>query len=220
MCSTKPLIQTPRRYTPYILWLVSRLYSHLPELGGLRGTVTRLFLLPARSQRQGYELAEVQTPLAGRRIVGLVVFGQQSHRILTNVPYIVVGQGLSGATFKLFFLDPHYNPLFYVQTFLLAGNHIVLDCPVIFGLPLIFTNRGLRYYFSIMAMLLMLLTNFLPNLPSAMATSSNHFLSFRPLQLPSILLLSSGTLSRKVPSGWWLRRRVSLRWLFSPRFFS
>jgi hypothetical protein len=95
--------------------------------------------------------------------VSAVVFLQLCVRILWNAPYIMVGKGLSDTTITLFFLDPLYNPWFYVQKFLFAGIHVPLTVLLLVGLPVVLKNRDILYYFVVMATLLLLLTNFLPN---------------------------------------------------------
>ena len=102
-------------------------------------------------------------------IVGMAVSLQLSRRIVLNFPYIVVGKGLSDAGFTLFFLSPSYDPWFYMQYFLFAGNHFIMTVLVILGGPLVLTNRDIRFYYSLMIVLLVLLTNFIPNLSTRYA---------------------------------------------------
>lgn len=95
-------------------------------------------------------------------IVVSVVALQLSRRVLLNFPYIVVGTGLSTESFTLFFLNPMYDPWFYIQNFLFSGNHIVLTILIILGFPRVFKDQGVRYNLILLGVLLMLLTNLLP----------------------------------------------------------
>jgi hypothetical protein len=96
-------------------------------------------------------------------MISVVVILQFSRRILLNIPYIVVGKGLSGAGFKLFFLDPMYDPWFYLENFLLSGNHLILTAIIIIGVPLIAINAGIRYYTMLLIVVIILLNNLMPN---------------------------------------------------------
>ncbi|GEM_PF-1680549 len=100
----------------------------------------------------------------GLGAAGLTVFAQLIRRNLSNVTYIMVGAGLSGKIFELAFLSPLYNPLFYVQTFLFDGNHLLLTILVLIGLPFIFANTEARYFFIVLFVMLILLTNFFPEI--------------------------------------------------------
>ncbi len=99
---------------------------------------------------------------AGLIAAGLAVFVQLIRRNLSNVMYIMVGAGLTGKIFQLAFLSPLYSPWFYVQNFLFDGNHILLTLFTVCGLPFIFANTEARYFFIILFVLLMLLTNLFP----------------------------------------------------------
>lgn len=123
-------------------------------------------------------------------IVGLAVILQLSRRILSNVSYIIVGKGVSGESFRFFFLDPLYNPWFYIQNLLFAGNYIVLTILVLLGLPLIFKDQGIRYYFTLLVLLLVLLTNLLPHQSTRYAYFLQPFLIL-PAVAIAICLASS-----------------------------
>ena len=100
----------------------------------------------------------------GLAVAGFTIFAQLIRRNLSNVMYIMVGAGLSGKIFELAFLSPLYNPLFYVQTFLFDGNHLMLTILVLVGLPFIFANTEARYFFIILFVMMLLLTNFFPEI--------------------------------------------------------
>jgi hypothetical protein len=114
-------------------------------------------------------------------IVCAVIFLQLCYRILSNVPYIVVGKGLSDTTITLFFLNPLYDPWFYLETFLFSGIHTPMTVMLIIGLPLICKYPYMTYYFIVLCTPLLLMTNFLPN-------QSIRYIYF--LQ-PYLILLSS-----------------------------
>jgi hypothetical protein len=109
-------------------------------------------------------------------MISVVVILQFSRRILLNIPYIVVGKGLSDAGFTLFFLNPMYDPWFYLKDFLLSGNHLILTAIIIIGIPLIVVNAGIRYYTSLLVVVIILLNNLVPNLSTRYAYFSQPFL--------------------------------------------
>jgi uncharacterized membrane protein len=109
-------------------------------------------------------------------MISIVVILQFSRRILLNVPYIVVGKGLSDAGFKLFFIDPMYDPWFYLENFLLSGNHFILTAIIIIGIPLIISNAAIRYHFTLLIVVVILLNNLIPNLSTRYAYFVQPFL--------------------------------------------
>jgi hypothetical protein len=131
-------------------------------------------------------------------LIVVVVGAQMSHRILSNVPYIVVGKGLSGATFTLAFLDPMYDPWFYVQNFLLAGTNLVLTLVLIAGLPFLVRHPATRYYGVLLLVLVGLLTNLLPNL----SVRYIYFaLPFMLLPAAALVVMGVSALWQMLPDG-------------------
>jgi hypothetical protein len=128
-----------------------------------------------------------------------VVILQFSRRILLNIPYIVVGKGLSDAGFKLFFLDPMYDPWFYLENFLLSGNHLILTVVIIIGMPLIISNSATRYCITLLIVVIILLNNLIPNLSTRYA----YFVQ------PFLILAASAILMRS----------ISFIWILCGRFF-
>jgi hypothetical protein len=94
----------------------------------------------------------------------LAVFFQQSRRILYQMPpHLIVGSGVSDiSTPTLFFLDPGYDPLFYIKNFLWAENHVTLTVLFILGIFWVTRERGLAYFYTLLLSILFLMTNLLP----------------------------------------------------------
>ena len=94
----------------------------------------------------------------------LAVFFQQSRRILYQMPpHLIVGSGVSDiSTPTLFFLDPGYDPLFYIKNFLWAENHVILTVLLILGVFWVTRERGLAYFYTLLLSILFLMTNLLP----------------------------------------------------------
>lgn len=86
-----------------------------------------------------------------------------ANRFLQADRYIVVGTGLMGATLSLNFLDPLYNPGFYVDHFFLLENNTICSLIMLLGLPLIFYHRALRYLYILITSLFLMETNLFPN---------------------------------------------------------
>lgn len=95
--------------------------------------------------------------------VGMVVLIQLAFRTLTNAPYMMVGQGLSGQVIKLAFLDPLYNGWYYFQNYLFSGNHFVLTLLILAGILFAAKDKGIRFCLIILMGILIMFTNFLPN---------------------------------------------------------
>ncbi len=127
-------------------------------------------------------------------IISLAVMVQLGRRILLNYPYIVVGKGLSGATFSLAFTEPFYTPWFYLQNFLFSGDHLLLSLLVLLGLPFLVKDRSARYFCILLWLLLTFLTNLMPNV-------SLRYVYFL---LPFLILPASAIVLHVVSSVWQL----------------
>jgi hypothetical protein len=90
---------------------------------------------------------------------GVIVLIQLAHRTYWSVPFMILGSGLSDATFKLMFLTQVYNPWYYINNFLLTQNHIFLTALTLIGLPIILINRELRYIFILLVSVLFFFSN-------------------------------------------------------------
>jgi hypothetical protein len=96
-------------------------------------------------------------------LVGVAVVVQLSRRILLQLPYLVVGTGLSDVSLPtLYFLDPMYDPTFYIKNFLWLENNALLTLFLIGGLPFFFKRGELSYYCTLLFSLLFIMTNLLP----------------------------------------------------------
>jgi 4-amino-4-deoxy-L-arabinose transferase-like glycosyltransferase len=97
-------------------------------------------------------------------LVSLVVGGQLIRRLLLQVSYLVIGQGLSDVSLPtLYFLDPMYEPTFYLKNFLWLENNVLLTLLVVGTLPALFRHPGFAYYCMLLFSVTFLMTNTLPN---------------------------------------------------------
>jgi hypothetical protein len=108
--------------------------------------------------------------------IGAVVVAQYCSRMLAGAPYLQVGSGLSNLTGpSLFFLNPGYQPMFYVDKLLLSENHVFFTLMIVAGLPFLWRHSGYRYVVVLVATLFILHTNFLA------ALSPRYCYYFQPL---------------------------------------
>ncbi len=97
-------------------------------------------------------------------LVSLAVGLQLIRRLLLQIPYLVIGQGLSDVSMpSLYFLDPMYDPTFYLKNFLWLENNALLTLLVITMLPLLFKHIGSAYYCTLLFTVIFLMTNTLSN---------------------------------------------------------
>jgi hypothetical protein len=93
----------------------------------------------------------------------LVILIQQSRRILYQDLYLMINGRLAELSLpQLFFLQPMYDPFFYVNNFFLPENNMILTLVLIAGTVLVFQNKPLRYLYIILLVPIFCLTNFLP----------------------------------------------------------
>ena len=167
--------RTPLRRRPLAVATAAMVATYLTwEGAGL--LLPALFL--ALLARRGRDLSWVRDRAlwAAVGVMVVVVAVQQAIRILANVPYLVVGLGLSARSFALAFLDPLYDPQFYLNAFLLPEHHLVLSLTVLAGLPLLLRDAAGRYYLTVMGTLLLLLQNLLAIVSSRYAFFVQPFL--------------------------------------------
>jgi hypothetical protein len=100
--------------------------------------------------------------IAGAIII-VVVYLQLSRRMLLGVPYIVVGSGLSDASITAFFLNPMYDPYFYMVNGLWVENVVVLTVVAALGVPLLFKDARLRYVYVLWVAVIFMMTNLYSN---------------------------------------------------------
>ncbi len=96
----------------------------------------------------------------GVGIISGVVIIQLVRRFLLQIPYLVVGTGNSEITSpSLFFLNPMYDPSFYIKMFLWREYNFILTLLCILGIPFLTKYRLLRYYYTMVFATLFLMTN-------------------------------------------------------------
>lgn len=97
-------------------------------------------------------------------IIITTIFIQFFFRMFLKEIYLIVGKGLSNVgIFNLFFLDDMYDPLTYFKKFLWIENNAILTIVFLFGIPLMYKNSALRYYYVILISVLFFMTNFFPH---------------------------------------------------------
>lgn len=94
-------------------------------------------------------------------IVFLTVFIQMSRRILYQLLYLNIGISISDISFSLFFLDPMYDPYYYINQFFFTENNYILSIFSIVGLCLLLKNRPMRYLYIFIFSTVFCLTNFI-----------------------------------------------------------
>jgi hypothetical protein len=132
-------------------------------------------------------------------IVCLAVVMQLVRRLLLQYPYLVVGTGLSDVSLPtLYFLDPMYDPTFYITNFLLLENNILLSALLLMGIPFLFSRRGLLYYYILLFSVLFMLTNLLPN---ATIRYAYYLQTFLTLSTSAVALAILDCLVRSIRTG-------------------
>jgi dolichyl-phosphate-mannose-protein mannosyltransferase len=97
-------------------------------------------------------------------IVGVAIVLQLCRRIMLQLPYLVIGTGLSDVSLPtLYFLDPMYDPTFYLKNFLWLENNVLLTLFFMVGLPLFWNHSALSYYRVLLISILLMMTNTLPH---------------------------------------------------------
>lgn len=95
-------------------------------------------------------------------VVALTVFVQQSRRMLAQNAYLIINTRIMDVSLpSLFFLDPMYNPYFYIDSFFFMENNWALSCVLIAGIPLLFRHRPLRFLYALLLGVVFFMTNFL-----------------------------------------------------------
>ncbi|MEK6684567.1 MAG: glycosyltransferase family 39 protein [Nitrospirota bacterium] len=116
-------------------------------------------------------------------IVFLVIILQQTYRILSTAPYLAVGSGLSQVGLPTpFFLNPMYDPFYYLTNFLMIENHAGLTVLMLLGIPFCWRWPGFRFTAVLLIALIACYTNFLS------ASAGRYAYFFQPL----LILLASG----------------------------
>jgi dolichyl-phosphate-mannose-protein mannosyltransferase len=91
-----------------------------------------------------------------------VVIAQYCSRTYASYPYLMLGSGLSNlAGPSLFFLNPAYQPLYYIDNLWLAENHVFFTIMALIGILFCWGNRQFRYVVAVPVTLSFFHTNFL-----------------------------------------------------------
>jgi hypothetical protein len=100
---------------------------------------------------------------AGFGLVLLVVFVQQSRRILYMDSYLMINGRLAELSLpQLFFLEPMYNPYFYLRNVFFQGSNTILSLVLIVGIFLVFIDRRVRYLYVIIVVPILCMTTLFP----------------------------------------------------------
>jgi hypothetical protein len=97
-------------------------------------------------------------------LVSLVVALQLIRRLWLQIPYLVIGQGLSDVSIPMpFFLDPMYDPIFYLKNLLWLENNVLLTLLVLGAMPFLFREDVFSYYCTLLFSIIVMMTNLLSN---------------------------------------------------------
>ena len=136
-------------------------------------------------------------------LVGVVVAAQLIRRLLQQVPYMVVGAGLSDVSLPtLFFLDPMYDPWVYLRNFFWLENNAVLTVFLVCGLPFMGKQRGMAYFGALLLVILFMMTNFIPHSAVRYAYYLQTFL----------ILTSSAAIMALLDRAVGVGRLIDIRW--------
>lgn len=147
-------------------------------------------------------------------IASLSVIIQLTWRILNQVRYLALGTGLAEvSTPSLFFLDPMYDPWFYIENFLWYEHYIILTLILISGFPMIWKSKCLRFYYVLFFSLIIMMTNLLSN---ASIRYVHYLLPFFLISASAVIVSGiDSILSLKKWGSLWTIRLASI----SPMFF-
>lgn len=96
-------------------------------------------------------------------MIFLTVFIQQSRRLLYLNAYLLINGKIADISLpQLFFLDPMYDPYFYIDHFFLTENNWLFTIFLIAGIFLLLKHKPLRYLYIILFVPALCLTNLLP----------------------------------------------------------
>jgi hypothetical protein len=107
--------------------------------------------------------------------MAMLVIAQFSWRILASAPYLVVGFSKALAGPALFFLRYGWQPMYYVNCFLLSENHVFFTLMTVAGIPFCWRQPAFRYVVTVLAGLVFCHTNLIAVL------SPRYFIYYQPL---------------------------------------
>ena len=110
----------------------------------------------------------------------VLVIAQLCYRTLASDPYMQVGFGLSNvAGPSLFFLQYGWEPMFYVDRFLLSENHVVFTLMTLAAIPFCWRQDAFRYVATVIGALVFCHTNLIA------ALSTRYYIYYQPLLILS-----------------------------------
>lgn len=130
-------------------------------------------------------------------VVATVVVLQGSRRVLLQVDYLMVGSGKSETSLpQLVFIQPDYNPWFYVSNFFGVESNIILSLVFFAGLLLLLdrNSRNLRYVYVIVLTAIFFLTNFLS------FTSAHYVYWVLPFFVIGVAAATFGFIDKLIPA--------------------
>ena len=97
-------------------------------------------------------------------LVSLAVALELIRRLLLQIQYLVIGSGLSDVSMPtLYFLDPMYDPMFYIKNLFWLENNVILTLLALGMLPLLWRQSGFAYYCTLLFSVILLMTTTLSN---------------------------------------------------------
>ncbi len=107
--------------------------------------------------------------------VAMLVVAQFSWRILANNPYLQVGFGKALGGPSLFFLQYGWQPMYYVNCFLLSENHVFFTLMTVAGIPFCWRQPAFRYGVTVLVGLVFCHTSLIA------ALSTRYYIYYQPL---------------------------------------
>jgi hypothetical protein len=110
----------------------------------------------------------------------VLVIAQLCWRTLASYTYMQVGFGLSNvAGPSLFFLQYEWEPMYYVDNFLLSENHVFFTLMTLAAIPFCWRQPAFRYVVTVIAALVFCHTNLIA------ALSTRYYMYYQPLLILS-----------------------------------
>ena len=110
----------------------------------------------------------------------VLVIAQLCWRTLASDPYMQVGFGLSNvAGPSLFFLQYGWEPMYYVDHFLLSEDHVVFTLMTLAAIPFCWRQPAFRYVATVIGALVFCHTNLIA------ALSTRYYMYYQPLLILS-----------------------------------
>jgi 4-amino-4-deoxy-L-arabinose transferase-like glycosyltransferase len=107
--------------------------------------------------------------------MAMLVIAQFSWRLLASDRYLLIGFSKALAGPALFFLQYGWQPMYYVNCFLLSENHVFFTLVTLAGIAFCWRQPAFRYVVTVLAALVFCHTNFIA------ALSPRYFIYYQPL---------------------------------------